>query len=45
MEESSDAMGEQCDGYQVPPSLKKPGLPKEVEGVEERRRDFQEALM
>ena len=45
MEESSDAMGEQCDGYQVSPSLRKPGLPKEVEGVEGRRRDFQEALM
>jgi len=38
-------MGEQCDGYQVSPSLRKPGLLKEVEGVEERRRDFQEALM
>jgi hypothetical protein len=45
VEESSGAMGEQCDGYQVSPSMKKPGLPKEVEGVEERRRDFQEALM
>ncbi len=45
VEESSSAMGEQCNGYQVSPSLKKPGLPKEVEGVEERRRDFQEALM
>ena len=39
------AMGEQCDGYHVSPSLRKPGVPKEVEGVEERRRDFQEALM
>jgi len=38
-------MGEQCDGYQVSPSLRKPGLPTEVEGAEERRRDFQEALM
>jgi hypothetical protein len=45
VEESSDAMGEQCNGYQVSPLLRKPGLPKEVEGVEERRRDFQEALM
>jgi hypothetical protein len=45
VEESSDAMGEQCDGYQVSPSLRKPGLPKKVGGVEERRRDFQEALM
>jgi len=45
VEESSGAMGEQCDGYQVSPSLRKPGLPMEVEGVEERRRDFQEALM
>ncbi len=45
VEESSGAMGEQCDGYQVSPLLRKPGLPKEVEGVEERRRDFQEALM
>jgi hypothetical protein len=45
VEESSDAMGEQCDGYQVSPSLRKPGLPKEVEGVEERWRDFEEALM
>jgi hypothetical protein len=45
VEESSDAMGEQCDGYQVPPSLRKPGLPMEVDGVEGRRRDFQEALM
>ncbi len=33
VEESSNAMGEQCDGYQVSPSLRKPGLPKEVEGV------------
>ena len=45
VKESSGAMGEQCDGYQVSPSLRKPGLPKEVEGVEGRRRDFQEALM
>ena len=45
VEESSDAMGEQCDGYQVSLSLRKPGLPKEVEGVEGRRRDFEEALM
>ena len=45
VEASSDAMGEQCDGYQVSPSLRKPGLPKEVEGVEGRRRDFEEALM
>jgi hypothetical protein len=45
VEESSDTMGEQCDGYKIPPSLRKPGLPKEVEGVEEKRRDFQEALM
>jgi hypothetical protein len=41
VEESSGVMGEQCDGYQVSPSLRKPGLPTEVEGVEERRRDFQ----
>jgi len=45
VEESSDTMGEQCDGYQVSPSLRKPELPKEVEGVEEKRMDFQEALM
>ena len=45
VEAISDAMGEQCDGYQVSPSLRKPGLPKEVEGVEERWRDFEEALM
>ena len=45
VEESSNAMGEQCNGYQVSPLLRKPGLPKEVEGVEGRRRDFEEALM
>jgi len=45
VEASSDAMGEQCDGYQVSPSLRKPGLPKEVEGVEGKMRDFEEALM
>jgi hypothetical protein len=45
VEESSDMMGEQCNGYQVPLSLRKSGLPMEVEGVEGRKRDFQEALM
>jgi hypothetical protein len=40
VEESSDVMGEQCDRYQVPPLLRKPWLPMEVEGVEGRRRDF-----
>jgi hypothetical protein len=45
VEESSDAMDEQGDGYPVPPSLRKPGPPMEVEGVVGRRRDFQEALM
>ena len=44
-ERCDDAMGEQCDGYQVPPSLRKPGLPMEGDGVERRRRDFQAALM
>jgi len=28
VEESSGAMGEQCNGYQVSPSLRKPGLTK-----------------
>jgi hypothetical protein len=45
VEESSDAMDEQGNGYPVPLLLRKPGQPMEVEGVVGRRRDFQEALM
>ncbi len=45
VEESSNAMDEQGNGYLVPPLLRKPGPPMEVEGVVGRRRDFQEALM
>ena len=45
VEEISDAMGEQCGGYQVPPSSRKPGLPMEVEGTKETRWDFHKALM
>ncbi len=45
VEESSNAMDEQGNGYPVPLLLRKPGPPMEVEGVVGRRRDFQEALM
>jgi hypothetical protein len=44
-EDDEDGQVEESSGAMGSPSLRKPGLPKEVEGVKERRRDFQEALM